>query len=370
MKVLFTIAISVSTFFAFGQTPINVKVRGNIFNLATDTIIIAQRTQTGYVDILKAPISKKGDFKLEGKLPVMDYYVLRVSPQEHLNLILRNNSDIQVYGDGKDINSFSNIIGSDETVNLNQFINEIRNYNYVKDSATAYLQQFPDKANEVNQSFTVVANEFNAKRQQFISQNSNSPALIAVLQTLDVNNEMAMFESVVKQLIIGFDGSPTVEQIKIQYQQMKAQTAEKDMFSVGKMAPDFEQQKPDGTTMKLSDLRGQVVLLDFWASWCGPCRKENPNVVNVYHKYNKDGFTVMNVSLDKSREAWLGAIEKDGLVWTNHVSDLKFWSNEAAQLYKVSSIPFTVLIDKDGKIIGTNIRGEALGETLKSIFGH
>ena len=142
------------------------------------------------------------------------------------------------------------------------------------------------------------------------------------------------------------------------------------MLAPGKLAPDFEQEKPDGTKMKLSDLRGQVVLLDFWASWCGPCRKENPNVVNVYHKYKNDGFTVMNVSLDKSREAWLAAIEKDGLVWPNHVSDLKFWSNEAAQLYKVSGIPFTVLIDKEGKIIGTNIRGEALGETLKSIFGH
>lgn len=370
MRTFFTIAISVSTFFAFGQTPINVKVRGNIFNLKADTIVIAQRTQTGYVDYIKAPISKKGDFKMAGKLPSKDYYVLRVSETEHLNLILKDNSDLQIYGDGKDINSFSNVIGSDETVNLNQFVNEIRKYNYLKDSASAYLQQYPDQANAINQSFAAVSSEFTASRQRFIAQNNNSPALIAVLQTLDPTTDMAIFEAVVKQLIVGFDGAPTVEQIKKQFNQMKAESEEKNMFSVGKMAPDFEQMKPDGTTMKLSDLRGQVVLLDFWASWCGPCRKENPNVVNVYKKYNKNGFTVMNVSLDKSREAWLAAIEKDGLVWPNHVSDLKFWSNEAAQLYKVSSIPFTVLIDKDGKIIGTNIRGEALGETLKTIFGH
>lgn len=370
MKLFFTISIVLSTLFAFGQTPINVKVRGNIFNLETDTITIAQRTQTGYIDLIKAPISKKGDFKIAGKLPAKDYYVLRVSKQEHLNLILRDKSDIQVYGDGKDINAFSNVIGSDETVNLNQFVNEIRSFNYVKDSASAYLQQFPDQANEINQSFSLAANEFNAKRQRFIAENNNSPALIAVLQTLDVKNDMPVFESVVKQLIVGFDGSPTVEQIKMQFNQMKAQTEEQDMLAPGKMAPDFEQMKVDGTMMKLSDLRGKVVLLDFWASWCGPCRRENPNVVNVYHKYEKDGFTVMNVSLDKSREAWLAAIEKDGLVWPNHVSDLKFWSNEAAKLYKVSGIPFTVLIDKEGKIIGTNIRGEALGETLKTIFGH
>ncbi|MDD2983767.1 MAG: TlpA disulfide reductase family protein [Crocinitomicaceae bacterium] len=370
MKTFFTLAVTAITFFSFGQTPIDVKIRGNIFNLKADTIVLAQRTPTGYVDLIKAPISKKGDFKMAGKLPSKDYYVLRVSPTEHLNLILRENSDIQVYGDGKDINSFNNVIGSDETVNLNQFINEIRRYNYLKDSASAYLQQFPDQAAAVNQSFTTVSNEFTAKRQHFIAQNNNSPALIAVLQTLDVNNEVAVFESIVKQLVAGFDGSPTVEQIKIQFKQMQNESEEKNMFSPGKMAPDFTQTKPDGTTMKLSDLRGQVVLLDFWASWCGPCRKENPNVVKVYKKYNKDGFTVMNVSLDKSREAWLAAIEKDGLVWPNHVSDLKFWSNEAAQLYKVSSIPFTVLIDKNGKILGTNIRGEALGDTLKTIFGH
>jgi thiol-disulfide isomerase/thioredoxin len=121
--------------------------------------------------------------------------------------------------------------------------------------------------------------------------------------------------------------------------------------------------------MKLSDLRGKVVLIDFWASWCGPCRKENPNVVKTYAKYKDAGFTVMSVSLDRDRNAWLAAIEKDQLSWPNHVSDLGHWSSRVPQMYGVKGIPFTVLIDQEGKIIKTNLRGEALEAELKKIYG-
>ena len=135
------------------------------------------------------------------------------------------------------------------------------------------------------------------------------------------------------------------------------------------MAPDFEELKLDRkTTMKLSDLRGQVVLLDFWASWCGPCRKENPTVVRLYEKYKDQGFTVMSVSLDQNEERWKQAIEKDQLSWPNHVSDLKGWSSAAPKKYSVRGIPFTVLIDKEGKIIDTNLRGAMLEQELARIF--
>ncbi|MEZ4952151.1 MAG: TlpA disulfide reductase family protein [Saprospiraceae bacterium] len=139
-------------------------------------------------------------------------------------------------------------------------------------------------------------------------------------------------------------------------------------FLAGAEAPDFTMNTPDDKPMKLSDHRGKVLLVDFWASWCGPCRKENPNVVAAYHKYHEKGFDVLGVSLDKTKDRWVQAIEKDGLLW-HHVSDLKGWQNEAAKLYGVSSIPATVLLDAEGKIIARNLRGPQLEAKLEEIFG-
>lgn len=139
-------------------------------------------------------------------------------------------------------------------------------------------------------------------------------------------------------------------------------------FSVGGEAPDFTMDDEEGNPMKLSDFRGQVVLIDFWASWCGPCRKENPNVVKMYEKYKEKGFEILSVSLDKDKSRWLNAIEKDNLTWS-HVSDLKGWKNEVAQLYGVRSIPETVLLDSEGKIIARKLRGPMLEAKLAEIFG-
>jgi peroxiredoxin len=139
-------------------------------------------------------------------------------------------------------------------------------------------------------------------------------------------------------------------------------------FTPGFEAPDIAGMTPDSSTFALSKLRGKVVLIDFWASWCGPCRKENPNVKVNYNKYKDKGFEILGVSLDRDRTAWKNAIEQDGLTW-HHVSDLKGWQSEHAAMYSVTSIPQTVLIDKKGNILARNIRGEQLGAKLKEIFG-
>jgi thiol-disulfide isomerase/thioredoxin len=137
----------------------------------------------------------------------------------------------------------------------------------------------------------------------------------------------------------------------------------------GDLAPDLEYPNPDGDLIALSSLRGKVVLIDFWASWCGPCRMENPNVVRTYKEYKDKGFTVYSVSLDTDKNKWIQAIEADNLEWPNHVSDLKGWQSEAAALYKVSAIPATFLLDQEGRIIDQNLRGGQLEQKLQEILG-
>jgi thiol-disulfide isomerase/thioredoxin len=142
-------------------------------------------------------------------------------------------------------------------------------------------------------------------------------------------------------------------------------------INIGNKAPELKYMSPEGKEIALSDLKGKVVLIDFWASWCGPCRRENPAVVQAYTKFkdekfkNGKGFDIYSVSLDQNKEAWTKAIEADKLTWKSHVSDLKYWASEGAQKYGVNSIPSNWLIDKDGIIIARNLRGEALVKELE-----
>ena len=176
----------------------------------------------------------------------------------------------------------------------------------------------------------------------------------------DYTTYMELYEQVLHSLESKYANSPFVSNIA---QKVAASMKE------GSLAPEIEMKDRDGKVRRLSDMRGKVVLIDFWASWCGPCRAELPNVVRLYQKYHDKGFDIYSVSLDKDRNAWLQAILNTGQVWENHVSDLNGWTSSGGHAYGVSSIPYTVLIDRKGRVIAKKLRGEELAVKLQEIFG-
>jgi thiol-disulfide isomerase/thioredoxin len=253
---------------------------------------------------------------------------------------------------------------------MHAFYQMFEKWKISSDSATALVKEQPENAEAINRDMSMKFQRFQGETKSFIARNANSPALYAAIPAIDVNGDFPTYEAVCTQLFNCFSQSEDIARLQKEYDAIKLQRMANDKFAVGKEAPDFTEKKPDGTDLSLSDLRGNVVLLDFWASWCGPCRRANPHVVQLYNKYKDQGFTVMSVSLDKDRAAWLQAIEKDNLSWPNHVSDLQYWSAKAAQLYGVKGIPFTMLIDKEGKIIRKNPNPQELDAELTRIFGN
>lgn len=197
----------------------------------------------------------------------------------------------------------------------------------------------------------------------WLRQNSNlfASALLAYSDfSSDFRNHKGLFTQIYNSLKNKYAYQPIIKEIA---------TRLTNAVERGKMAPELEGKSPDGTIYRLSDLKGKVVLVDFWASWCGPCRRENPNVKAMYQKYHSKGFEVFSVSLDSDEISWKSAIQMDGLSWPYHISTLKRWSCPLAASYQVRSIPFSVLVDARGLIVGIGLRGEALQNKLAEIFG-
>jgi peroxiredoxin len=196
----------------------------------------------------------------------------------------------------------------------------------------------------------------------YLLTNKNDLAVLMFIDIFPRDQHQKLHQEVIKAL---YEKYPTNSIVAERY---KVESSPASSTAIGAMAPDLAFENPNGKIMKLSDLKGKVVLLDFWAGWCRPCRMENPNVVKLYNKFHDKGFEIYSVSLDREKSSWVKAIEADGLIWPNHVSDLGYWNSQAAKIYGVSSIPATFLIGKDGRIIAKNLRGAALENALKELF--
>jgi peroxiredoxin len=243
----------------------------------------------------------------------------------------------------------------------------------------AVNEEFAPKEQEINTAFVAAsqagdnkaAEEARADYMKLLKEKQKfSAALIRshelnlatfqLVSALDKNEQLELIDSLAQALNTKYPGLFYIEDLVASMEKARA-------TAIGVLAPEISLPNPEGEIVTLSSLRGSVVLVDFWAQWCKPCRMENPNVVKAYNKYKSKGFTVYGVSLDRTKEKWLQAIEEDGLTWT-HVSDLKYFNSVAARAYGIEAIPFSILLDREGKIIAKNLRGQELEDALEKHF--
>ena len=230
-----------------------------------------------------------------------------------------------------------------------------------KDYSEAMMSGNIEAASKIQQQYVDIEAAFAAKMKALIWDMGNSVSAIFALNYLDAENQFPFLDSLATRFGNELPESRFTKELIARADGMRA-------LAIGAMAPEISLPSPEGVEITLSSLRGKYVLIDFWAAWCKPCRQENPNVLASYNKYKDEGFEILGVSLDRTKEAWVKAIEDDGLPW-KHVSDLKYFNSEAAATYQINAIPATYLIGPDGKIVAKNLRGESLDRKLEEIFG-
>ncbi|AVI51789.1 peroxiredoxin [Pukyongia salina] len=270
----------------------------------------------------------------------------------------------------KDSMIASNVTGSRQNEMYTQFVKQMKEFNKRKQANSQRFQEARRQQDniliaEIQRENVDLVNEETAYKVNFIKENGNSIFSLMLTSELLQRKEISVdvADEIVKNLPPKTASSLLAGDIMREVEKMKR-------ADIGGVAPDFAAPTPTGEMLSLKETLGKYTIIDFWASWCKPCRRENPNVVRVYEKYHDKGLNIISVSLDREgqKERWLQAIKDDKMDWY-HVSNLKFWQDPIARLYNVRSIPATFLLDENGKIIAKNLRGQALEAKISSLLG-
>lgn len=318
-----------------------------------------------------AAIAEDGSFTFpNASIDHIGYYRIKINNQNYCSLVGQPGEKIHITGQAGSLNKTYRVEGSPLSSKFREVLTDYELLYMKRDSIQRSYQPTMDSLQvmELSKNFEAAAEEMYAYVRKVIDDGNDPFICQFIIDQLNPDTEGAYYAKVNERFQEMYPGNIFADNFKFRVQKMMA-------FAVGTEAPNIILPDRQDTAMQLYDLRGKVVLVDFWASWCKPCRAENPNVVKAYNKYKDKGFDVFSVSLDgvpnqpAPKEQWLQAIQQDGLIWNNHVSDLKGWNSMVVPLFDIQGIPFTLLLDQEGKIAGKNLRGPALEEKLAELLG-
>jgi peroxiredoxin len=388
LLILSSAALLISCSGRSGNTDASVNgspVKGKLSN-STGEMIFLQDVNTGKgINLDSCKLSESGEFEFHTKIPAKGFYNLTLNPGNFATLILDPSEKVRITGDAKNLGYTYKAEGSTDTklyIDFNTYAMENRkklseikqkqdsiqgifqffvNQNKNQKQADSLSKVLEPGFNQLTEQSMVLMKDADSYAASFIDKNPSSFSNLAALQLF--SNKEASFPYFEKVSIAMKQKYPDQKNLKPFYDYVDKMKK----LNIGSLAPEIKLNSPEGKEIALSSLRGKIVLVDFWASWCGPCRKENPNVRKIYADYHSKGFEVFSVSLDKDKSAWTKAIADDKLTWT-HVSDLGYWQSSVVPLYDIKGIPMTVLLDKEGKIVAKNLRGEQLAAKVAELL--
>jgi len=365
----------------------SVRISGTIINPAVDSYIYLDELKgNGLNPVDSIKVTSNGSFRFKKEVTQPSFYLLKSNNNNFLTMLLEPGEKITLKVQKDSLNEPVSITGSKGTELMAEYNKNLQSTIKKMTGLHNIYEQNSDKPDlpklieSLDSLANIYLNEINTYTKKYIDDNLTSlVSLVALYQQvapsvyiMNPAKDMKYFLKVDSSM---FSLYPNYEPVVSLHEQVKEIAAKVNGDSVatpasatGAVAPDISLPSPEGDTIKLSSTRGSIVLLDFWASWCTPCRKENPNLVTVYNMYHKKGFQIYQVSLDKTRDAWLKGIQDDHLDKWIHVSDVQYWNSIVVPLYKIESIPANFLLDKEGHVIASNLRGERLQTKLAELF--